>query len=296
MRSPAPRQLCLPPVIDRCRRWNAGQPRWVPTGPVIDPLEFGVELLTNHVATAKPFCMQHHYSGSYPAARLAVGLYRKTGVDPAALVGIAVFAEPTQPASLSAYLDASSGTGCELARLAILDCVAGNGESWFLRRAIAILRDTLPAMRGFVSYADPSHSGPRLAHFGVIYQASSAVFVGRSKPRTVTLTPDSQIISERGLSKVRNEERSRDYVIRQLLAAGARPRHPHESWRDWVDAVIHAPPFRRQRVPGKFIYTFGVDRSTRRALTELHAGGLPYPKPARLTTAPVQAAMATDMA
>ncbi|WP_372393881.1 hypothetical protein ABMY26_00015 (plasmid) [Azospirillum sp. HJ39] len=45
-------------------------------------------------ASERELVRQHHYAGSFPAARLSVGLYRKTGVAPAALVGVGVFSVP----------------------------------------------------------------------------------------------------------------------------------------------------------------------------------------------------------
>ena len=64
------------PVHSFAQRWRDRREYRRPAEERIVPAEFGVEILRDR--DAKAFVTQHHYSGSYPAARLAVGLMRRT--------------------------------------------------------------------------------------------------------------------------------------------------------------------------------------------------------------------------
>jgi hypothetical protein len=275
---PRAHQLRLDGLFANSKRWRDRRPRWTPSRESIDPREYGVDLIDR--GTARPYVEQHHYAHSYPAEEVACGLFRKTGVAPSVLVGVAVFAQTSQPNAITCHLGIEPDAGLELSRFVLDEQVLGNGESFFLRHAFAIVRDQTPHIRRILSYADPSITdlhGRR--HFGIIYQAHNAVFAGTSEPRIVTVAPDGHVINDRGLSKVRNNERGRDYVIRELLAAGAEPRRRGESPRDWIYRVIRQPPLRRIKQKGKLVYTFGLNKREKRGLLAHHAGGLPYPKP-----------------
>ena len=139
---------------------------------------------------AKAFVVEHHYSGSYPAARERVGLYRG-----AQLVGVAVFSIPAQPKALD-VLPGERETCVELGRFVLLDEVAANGESWFLARCFELLRGL--GYTGVVSFSDPV---PRVVagevlfggHVGRVYQATNASYLGRSAARTLRLLPDGAV-------------------------------------------------------------------------------------------------------
>ena len=84
-----------------------------------DPTQFGVEILRDR--DAKAFVTGHHYSGSYPAARLAVGLMRRSGVGASRLVGACVFGVPMNERSVPRYIGVEPNNGVELSRLVLLD-------------------------------------------------------------------------------------------------------------------------------------------------------------------------------
>jgi len=71
------------------QRWNNGRDYWRPVGEVFDPARYGVEVISED-RIAKAFVERHHYSGSYPAARVRVGLFETTGYTAPELVGVAV--------------------------------------------------------------------------------------------------------------------------------------------------------------------------------------------------------------
>jgi hypothetical protein len=130
---------------------------------------------------------------------------------------------------IPAHTGLAPAAGAELGRFVCLDSVLFNGESWFLPRAFALLAAEKD-VAGVVSYADPLERRTaagvvyKRQHWGTIYQATNALFVGRSSPRRLLLAPSGQVVSERSLSKIRQEERGWRYASAQLMAAGAPPR------------------------------------------------------------------------
>src|SRR5262249_12907724 len=107
------------------QRWNHGRDRWRPAGEVFDPSRYGVETIDSD-RVAREFIETHHYSGSYPAARLRVGLYELgTG-----LVGVAVFSVPMNARTIAKYFGLEQNAGVELGRFVLLDHVKANAETW----------------------------------------------------------------------------------------------------------------------------------------------------------------------
>lgn len=89
------------PIFPADKRWERRRERWLPPGETIRPSEFGVDVVPER--SARALVLEHHYSGGFPAARLSVGFFRKTGVAPARLVGVAVFSVPMQGAAITRY-------------------------------------------------------------------------------------------------------------------------------------------------------------------------------------------------
>lgn len=268
-------------VIAADKRWRDGMERWVRPGATIDPKEFGIDALSRE---PRAFVQQHHYSGSFPAARLSVGLFRKSGVAPSRMVGAAVFSVPAQRATVPCYTGLEPGAGVELGRFVCLPEVAYNGETWFLRRAFAALRSEKPEIKAVVSYSDPLErrdAGGMLckpAHYGTIYQASNAHFAGRSKPEMLWIDGTGRALSRRSMSKIRNGERGWEAAARRLVERGADPRRLGEEPKAWLERVLREPTFRRVRHPGNFAYVFGMDAATRDSIKAAIGSSLPYPK------------------
>ena len=274
--SPIPVGLVL---TDRVQRWRSGRDLYRPAGEPFDPRAYEVAPVPDDT-TARAFVQAHHYSGSYPAARLRFGLYTRVGD----LVGVAVFSVPPRPEVTTAWFHGDPLAHVELGRFVLLDRVRANAESWTLARCFRHLRRE--GVEGVVSFSDPA---PRMVegrrvfggHIGTIYQASNAVYAGRSRARTLRLLragPDrGRVFSDRAASKLRAADRGHAYAVAQLVAAGAEP--PSSSapnalraWADrWVPRVT-AP----MRHPGNHRYLFGLRRGvlTGRARREAR----PYPK------------------
>lgn len=247
------------------QRWKKKRALWVPRTVLFDPSRAEVALLPE--PDAKEFVTTHHYSGSWPAARVRVGLFQKRPFEASQLVGTAVFGVGMQPLSISKYLGVDAAFGVELSRFVLLDEVAFNGESWFLRRCFRLLREQLPEVKGVLAYADPmayddiNGRVTKKGHSGQIYRAFSASYKGTSLPRTIRLSPSGHVLSDRSLAKVRSEERGADYAYQDLLELGAPPRRAGESSRDYVRRVLVEGPFRRMRHPGKHVFTWGLGRA-----------------------------------
>lgn len=250
-------------------------------GDRINPGEYGVEVIGD--AVAKAFVTAQHYSGSYPAAHCAVGLFRRVGVAPARLVGVAVFSEGVQSTlAMPKYTGFDRSEGTELGRLVLLPEVPFNGESWFIRRAFDALRAAKPRLRVVLSYADPvertTAAGQvvKPGHFGTIYQASNALYLGRATPRTLRLAPDGTVLHPYLFNKVARERRGAAYAERALLAAGAAARLPGEAPAAWAARV--ASEMRTIRHPGNLTYAFGLDGEAWARIRALHPARPPYPK------------------
>lgn len=255
-----------------CQRWRERRDRYRPAGERIDPRNYAVDVLPDD-RRPRAFVQAHHYSGSYPAARLRVGLFR--GLE---LAGVAVFSVPQQAAALERWTGTPAGV--ELGRFVLLDDVPGNGETWFLARAFRALRAELPKVRTVLSYSDPM---PRLAtdgrlvtpgHVGIIYQAFNGRHVGRSRADPIWLDRDGRTLGRRGLSKLRNGERGAAAVYRRLVEAGAPERHVLEDDAAYVERALREGPFRRVQHPGNLAYVWALAA----AAAEILPPALPYPR------------------
>jgi len=250
------------------QRWRERRESYRPTIEPIDTRAYEVAPISGD-AEPKKFVCDHHYSGSYPAARFRFGLYRGPS-----LVGVAVFSNPCNDRVLTSVFPAPVAEMAELGRFVLLDDVPGNGESWFIARCFELLRKDLV---GVVSASDPEprtrldgtlvHPG----HVGTIYQATNGRYYGRSKARTLLILPDGTVFSERSAQKIRNGERGARYAAEILVSHGAT--RPEGDVRVWL-AAWTARLCRPMRHPGNHRYAWALDRGMKRHLPD----ALPYPK------------------
>ena len=249
------------------QRWRDRRSLLRPAGEVIDPRAFEVAEISDDT-TPRTFVEQHHYSGSYPAARFRYGLYERDE-----LVGVAVFSHPSNPLALRPLPTGLEST--ELGRFVLLDRVKGNGETWFLARAFELLRRE--GLAGVVSFSDPvprTTTDGRLVlrgHVGTIYQAFNGVYLGRARSDTLRLLPDARTLHNRALAKLRGRERGWRYVVARLVAYGApAPANDLDAWiEEWVPRLT-----RKVRHPGNHKYVWAFDRRLRKRLP----ASKPYPK------------------
>jgi len=252
-----------------CQRWRERRGSYRPAGEPIVTRRYEVEVLSSD-RQARAFVEQHHYSGSYVAARFRVGLYRR-----GELAGVAVLSQPSSQAALRAALPYPGLETCELGRFVLLDHVPANGESWFLARCFELARAA--GFQAIVAHADPEPRHRRTGevvfagHIGTIYQASNARYTGRTPARTWRLFADGTVFSARAWSKLRARERGYRYVTEQLVEHGAPP--PGGNWDRWVRRAVAAvtTPYRHR---GTHRYVWMLDRRHARRLP----AGMAYPK------------------
>src|SRR3546814_21001309 len=122
--------------------------------------------------TAKPFVVANHYSGSFPASRCSVGLFRNGRAGTSRLVGIATFSVPMNNEAIVTHTGLTHfNSSAERGRLVLSDDVEGNGETFLLSRALTLLRQEKPAIIAFLSYEDPIRL---IVHDGSIILAVNA--------------------------------------------------------------------------------------------------------------------------
>lgn len=302
-------------VGQECRRWDGRVARHRPSGEVLDPSRYRVQVVERR-ATASAFVETHHYSGTFPASVLNVGLYRVFDAFPySELVGVAAFSVPMAesvipkwtglPSPSAARIQeavkvteaaariadprlrsqairdaqASALHGLELGRFIMLPDVPGNGESWFLSRALHILKHERPTCGAVISasdplvrrYADGSVRCP--GHVGVIYQALNGQHVGYTGSHYIHLDRQMRTISARAISKVKAQDQGAAYSERQLVDAGCDPRRPGEDPADWLERVLPALP--RVKHPGCIMYRWALGKVALNTLPPL-----PYPRTA----------------
>lgn len=251
------------------QRWRDQQGSYRPTGEVIDTQAYEVAAITED-RIAKRFVQRHHYSGTYPAARFRFGLYRSSQ-----LVGVAVFSVPCNYASITSCIPGDARNSVELGRFVLLDDVEANGESWFIARCFESLR--AHGLTGVISFSDPEpRHGPSgdtifAGHVGTIYQATNAVYLGRSRAARKLLFPDGTVLHARSLAKVRAQHRGWRHVVAQIQSHGAEPLQGDPGV--WVDRAV-AQVCVVQRHGGNHKYCWALDRRARRHLPESQ----PYPK------------------
>ncbi|GGV52404.1 hypothetical protein [Streptomyces spectabilis] len=212
----------MPTAAPWCQRWRQRKHSWrhVREGG-FDAQQYEVHVIEDR-GPAKNFVLAHHYSASWPAAKMQFGLYREQR-----LFGVAVFGVPVSAAVLTRPFPElrpyTESLVCS--RFVLLDECPGNSESWFLARCFENLVAT--GVRGVVSFADPvprrTAAGVLVmpGHVGTIYAASNAMYVGRTAARTVKLLPDGTLFHDRTAQKIRRQEEGHEYAEAQLIALGA---------------------------------------------------------------------------
>ena len=84
-------------ITDVAQRWRGRRDRYRPAGETIATREYEVAPIAED-RVAKAFVLEHHYAGTYPAARFRFGLYHS-----GKLVGVAVFSVPTNDRTLALF-------------------------------------------------------------------------------------------------------------------------------------------------------------------------------------------------
>lgn len=235
------------------QRWRWRKPK-VARG-IFDPAGYNVRVIDYR--PAREFVTAHHYSGTYPAARLQAGLTSPSGK----LVGVAVFSVPASQKVIPKWCGLSPSEGVELGRFVLLDEVGFNAESWFLARAFDAVRAELDDVRAILSFTDPAvwpdfgrYEPP--GHVGTIYKAIGGRYVGRANPKTLLLgSATGRPVSPRALSKLRTGDVGRDYA-RRILEREFGPGPADD--RRYLDEIRQRA--RKVRHPGNHAFVWPIGR------------------------------------
>jgi hypothetical protein len=276
-REPQPTQISLlDPASDWCQRVRNRRMYYrhvAEAGAAIEPRLYHVDLVSRPEQAA--WLAQHHYLSSLPPNKWCFGLSRQDQ-----LVGVAIFG-PGMPGVLpGVFPDIDPEEGTQLSRFGLLDDVPAFGETWFLARCFEWLQRD--GIAGVVSFSDPvprrdTTTGQVVfpGHVGTIYQASSAIYTGRSKGRwMLQRVGTSQLMHPRGITKYRQGDRSSAHIERELLASGAPPKEPDEPAAEYLDRVVGSVT-RRVWHSGNHRYAFPIGKSR---AGRVAIAGLPYPK------------------
>lgn len=244
-------------ITDVTQVWRAQRTSYRPLGEVFDPQRFEIAE-TKSDRLIKSFVAEHHYLVTTPPLRRRFCLYR--GAD---LVGVAAFTVPSQYAVLEPLpRDSWKRDAAALGRLVLLDDVASNAESWFVRRALEVLRRE--GWSGVVTFADPvartaaDGTVVKPGHIGGVYQALGAVYLGRAKADALRLLPSGRALDNRAVAKIRARDTGWRYAVRQLVAEGAaEPGHDLDAW------LAAELPRVTRRLPhaGNLKYVFPLSRA-----------------------------------
>lgn len=254
-----------------CQRTTDRTPSWRHTSEGgFDQRRYAVNSIDE--AVAKAFVLLHHYSRSYPAGRLAYGLFE--GYH---LVGVAVLGEPMHPKVITKALPTlDNRNAAELSRLVLIDEVPANAESWFVRRVFGMAADE--GLRGVVAFSDPMPR-PQVGmpgHVGDLYRAYGADYCGRAWANTLTFLPDGTVFSNRSAQKIRGGEVGAAGQIRRLIALGATPPHgPADA--GWLRDALQEVGKRQVRHRGNHRFVFRLGGRVTRRRTPLGLPSLAYP-------------------
>lgn len=262
------------------QRWRGRRPFYVEPARRFCARGYAVEPLDE--LQAKSFVEEHHYSGTFPAARWRFGLFDPFG----RLVGVCVFSHPSNDKVLTGRFPGKATDSTELGRLVLLDEVGFNAETWFIARCFPTLKRA--GLRGVVSFSDPLarddihgrvvHQG----HLGTIYRGLGARYTGLATPRTLHLLPDGSVFSARTAQKIRGLECGWAYGVEQLVRQGAEPCPMRPGEEALASAKLEAQAWlktwmgrlcRKRRHRGNLTYLWAFDAEALKRLPS----ALPYP-------------------
>lgn len=248
----------------------------------VDPSQYGFEVIPRDVA--RSFVELHHYSATFVASRLCVGLFRAgrliKGVDD--LVGVAAFSVGQQKASGPCYAPGTEpGDTVELGRFVLLDDEPPNTETFYLKRAMRLLRDHKPDVKFLLSYSDPFERRDaagnivKVGHFGMIYQAHNARYFGQGKARNKEMTPTGKIVCARTIAKIAHKGTKKGKgwasALRELERDTGLMLRVGESLESFVHRALAT--LTTVRHPGNHAYGWPLERGLQLKPAK------PYPKP-----------------
>lgn len=204
---------------------------------VIGSASLSVRSIPHNVA--RPFIEAHHYSHACPNGQ-HFGLY--CGLH---LVGVATFkglsgGNGKSRSRYQTFAEAHGFVVKELSRLACLDLMPRNTESYFIGQLIGAMRELGVAV--LLSYADPTYG-----HVGTIYRATNWLYYGLSTghaDKRGSFVVDGHVIGQSSLRRYKD-----------ATSAIGREAALRAEYGDRVTAVLPKPQ--------KHVYLYPVTRRAR---------------------------------
>ncbi len=183
-------------IMSDAPAYQAGDGGATPTVALFRKQDYEVREVS--LAFAQEFTRLHHYSkGGSNTRVLTTGLFRRGRLEESEAVGITWWLPPTKSASM-AHAPSNWNTVLACSRLAILDEVPCNAESFLLRHSMRFInRKRWPVL---ISYAD-DWSG----HKGTIYKAAGWTESGKTAPERV-YTLNGRMVSRKAGPKTRRHD------------------------------------------------------------------------------------------
>ena len=265
------------PEQTSCIRWNRRRHSEAPIY-TVNPSMYSVELIPRDMA--REFIEMHHYSGTFPAARLCVGLFRAGRLirGMSELVGVSVASVGQQKAAGPCYAPGTAPEDTvELGRFVLLDDEPANTETFKLKRFMKLLRLHKPDVKFLLSYSDPferrNAAGEvvKVGHFGIIYQAHNARYFGQGKARNKEMTRTGKIVCARTIAKIPKQHKGWRSALAELERDTGLSLRVGESLEAFVERALATLTVIRH--PGNHAYGWALERGL-----QLKAAK-PYPKP-----------------
>lgn len=130
---------------------------------------FDYEVREIRGGVGRDYIRENHYSRSCHNGPMCWGLF-----DNEDMIGVIAFATPnSENVRRSVYGPGRESEVTELHRLFVEDGTPTNTESWFISRALGLLKIKRPGISAVLTFADGTEG-----HSGVIYQATNATYSG----------------------------------------------------------------------------------------------------------------------
>jgi len=138
---------------------------------------------------ATPYIRENHYSKTCHGRPFpCYGLFEADD-----LIGVIMFATPgSEVVRGSVFGPEHKDAVTELHRMHIQDHAPKNTGSWFIARALRLLVERKPEIRGVLSFADPTEG-----HMGTVYQATNFLYTGSTTARYFYRDGDGRLRSPR---------------------------------------------------------------------------------------------------
>jgi hypothetical protein len=206
----------------------------------INEQDYNVQRISGKLT--KEFITANHYTHGCHNGPMGFGLYYSEQ-----LIGVCAFATPcSENVRSSVFGKDYKDSVTELHRLFIFDGTPRNLETWFVSRALNMLKQEKPHINAVVSFADGSQG-----HFGFVYQALNAIYYGTSGKAT---------------------------FYRDMTG---RLRHPRQNGVNITKETADTYGWVAEKRDAKYRYLFllGTPLQKKRMRKLLQVKQLPYPKP-----------------